>query len=194
MTTDMRTKLAEAKQGDTHLTRDGLYELVWAQPMTKVGALYGVSSSYMARVCSALNVPRPERGYWANWRLEERQLSQFAASENRPNDLRPTVANTDHFLMQMDCRVRIAHDELQLVADFREVTRLIELNPRMLGRQVDRFNKFDTKRQWNGSVGAHRLLAGGADDPAVVGAADHRSQNGKRVRKIGIAVRAITDV
>src|SRR6185437_14057174 len=34
-------------------------------PMLKVGARFGVSSSYMARVCSALNVPRPERGYWA---------------------------------------------------------------------------------------------------------------------------------
>lgn len=33
--------------------------------MLKVAARYGVSSSYMARVCTLLNVPRPERGYWA---------------------------------------------------------------------------------------------------------------------------------
>lgn len=65
MTTDTRTKSAEAKQGETQLTREGLYELVWSQPMTKVAARYSVSSSYMARVCNALNVPRPERGYWA---------------------------------------------------------------------------------------------------------------------------------
>jgi len=30
-----------------------------------VAARYDVSSSYMARVCTLLNVPRPERGYWA---------------------------------------------------------------------------------------------------------------------------------
>ena len=65
MTTDMRPGSAEVKRGNAQLTREALYELVWAQPMLKVGAQFGVSSSYMARVCSALNVPRPERGYWA---------------------------------------------------------------------------------------------------------------------------------
>jgi hypothetical protein len=33
--------------------------------MLKVGERHGVSSSFLARVCSALNVPRPPRGYWA---------------------------------------------------------------------------------------------------------------------------------
>ena len=54
---------------DTHvdagLTREALYELVWFEPMLKVAARFGVSSSYMARICTLLNVPRPERGYWA---------------------------------------------------------------------------------------------------------------------------------
>ena len=47
------------------LTREQLYELVWSEAMLKVAARYEVSSSYMARVCTLLNVPRPERGYWA---------------------------------------------------------------------------------------------------------------------------------
>jgi hypothetical protein len=33
--------------------------------MTKVAEQFEVSGSYMARVCSVLGVPRPERGYWA---------------------------------------------------------------------------------------------------------------------------------
>ena len=33
--------------------------------MTKVATQFGVSGSYMARVCAVLRVPRPERGYWA---------------------------------------------------------------------------------------------------------------------------------
>lgn len=49
----------------TPLAREALYALVWSEPMLKVSARYGVSSSYMARVCALLNVPRPERGYWA---------------------------------------------------------------------------------------------------------------------------------
>lgn len=46
-------------------TREELYRLVWSMPMTKVAEQLGVSGSYMARVCTALRVPRPERGYWA---------------------------------------------------------------------------------------------------------------------------------
>ena len=45
--------------------REELYELVWSQPMTKVAQQFDVSGSYLARICTLLNVPRPERGYWA---------------------------------------------------------------------------------------------------------------------------------
>ncbi|MGN6548985.1 MAG: hypothetical protein ACTHJ3_03705, partial [Pararhizobium sp.] len=46
------------------VTREELYALVWSQPMTKVCDQFGVSSSYMARICTLLNVPRPPRGHW----------------------------------------------------------------------------------------------------------------------------------
>lgn len=48
----------------TPLTREVLYELVWSEPMLKVAPRYGVSSSYLARICVLLNVPRPQPGYW----------------------------------------------------------------------------------------------------------------------------------
>jgi hypothetical protein len=44
-------------------TREKLYEEVWAEPMTKVAARYGVSSSFLARVCERLKVPRSSCGY-----------------------------------------------------------------------------------------------------------------------------------
>lgn len=47
------------------VSREELYELVWSEPMTKVGTRFDVSSSFLARVCARLNVPRPPRGYWA---------------------------------------------------------------------------------------------------------------------------------
>jgi len=47
------------------LSRDELYQLVWSKPMTKVADQFEVSSSYLARICTFLNVPRPGRGYWA---------------------------------------------------------------------------------------------------------------------------------
>lgn len=47
------------------VSRQELYDQVWDAPMIKVAEMYGVSSSYLARVCTQLNIPRPERGYWA---------------------------------------------------------------------------------------------------------------------------------
>lgn len=46
------------------ITREALYERVWTTPIQHLAAEYGVSGSYLARVCSALNVPRPPMGYW----------------------------------------------------------------------------------------------------------------------------------
>lgn len=68
------------------LTRDALYKLVWSEPMINVAKQFGVSGSYMARVCETLNVPRPERGYWA--RLKVGKASPIPPlPPARPHDL-----------------------------------------------------------------------------------------------------------
>jgi hypothetical protein len=46
------------------VTREKLYEEIWAEPMIKVAARYGVSSHFLARLCTRLHVPRPPPGYW----------------------------------------------------------------------------------------------------------------------------------
>lgn len=50
------------------VSREKLYEEVWAEPMLQVAARYKVSSSFLARVCRRLKVPCPPRGYWARKR------------------------------------------------------------------------------------------------------------------------------
>jgi hypothetical protein len=47
------------------VTREKLYEEVWAEPMTTVAARYEVSSNFLARICGRLKIPTPGRGYWA---------------------------------------------------------------------------------------------------------------------------------
>jgi hypothetical protein len=49
----------------TPVSRERLYQEVWAEPMTTIALRYKVSSSFLARICTRLNVPRPDRGYWA---------------------------------------------------------------------------------------------------------------------------------
>lgn len=69
--TDVTEEAYEATDGEmagaqaAPMSREQLYELVWREPMLRVAERLGVSSSYMARVCTELRVPRPPRGYWA---------------------------------------------------------------------------------------------------------------------------------
>lgn len=72
---------------DKVITREKLYELVWSEPMLKIAARYGVSSSYLARVCTRLRVPRPARGYWAKLAVGI-QSTAPPLPESRPGDER----------------------------------------------------------------------------------------------------------
>ncbi len=47
------------------VSREQLYEAVWSKPATHLATQFGVSDSFLARVCKRLRVPRPQPGYWA---------------------------------------------------------------------------------------------------------------------------------
>lgn len=67
------------------VSREALYDEVWSHPMLRVAERYGVSSSFMARVCTSMNVPRPPRGHWA--KLEHGKPSpQVPLPDARPGD------------------------------------------------------------------------------------------------------------
>jgi hypothetical protein len=46
------------------VTREVLYEQVWARPLRTVAAEYGLSDVGLAKICTRLNVPRPPVGHW----------------------------------------------------------------------------------------------------------------------------------
>lgn len=70
---------------DSRVSRKQLYEEVWSEPMTTVALKYKVSSSFLARICTRLNVPRPQRGYWAMY-ATGRRPKQPPLPEARPGD------------------------------------------------------------------------------------------------------------
>lgn len=45
-------------QVKTPLTREALYALGWSEPMLKIATGFGVSSTYMARVCTYVEFKR----------------------------------------------------------------------------------------------------------------------------------------
>ncbi|WP_304519557.1 hypothetical protein [Clostridium tagluense] len=52
--------------------REKLYEEVWAKPVVEVAVQYGVSDVAIHKICKSLNVPAPQRGYWAKLRTGEK--------------------------------------------------------------------------------------------------------------------------
>src|SRR5690606_34552106 len=52
-----------------------MYAEVWRLPMTKIADHHRVSSSFLARVCTRMNVPRPPRGHWVKLANGIRDLS-----------------------------------------------------------------------------------------------------------------------
>ena len=48
-----------------YITREDLYEAVWSQSVLTLAKGMGISDVGLAKICKALNVPRPPRGYWA---------------------------------------------------------------------------------------------------------------------------------
>jgi hypothetical protein len=88
VTEEQDTKQVPARpdaNDDGPVSREALYLMVWSEPMLRVAARFGVSSSYMARVCTLLNVPRPERGYWAKLAVGKAP-KQPPLPEPRPGD------------------------------------------------------------------------------------------------------------
>lgn len=76
--------------------RQQLYDLVWQEPMLRIGQRLGVSSSYLARVCTELRVPRPSRGYWAKLEFGKAAPAKPVLPPERPGD--PTEWRRGDFL------------------------------------------------------------------------------------------------
>jgi hypothetical protein len=47
------------------LTRQELYERVWAEPVDTLAKEYGLSNVGLGKACRRHNIPVPPRGYWA---------------------------------------------------------------------------------------------------------------------------------
>lgn len=53
------------------LTREELYERVWAEPMQKLAKSFGISDVALAKHCRRMRVPVPPRGYWAKLQFKK---------------------------------------------------------------------------------------------------------------------------
>ena len=66
---DDHDKVSLLRRGDRErATREELFQKVWAQPVSIVAKEYQITDNALRKRCIHLNVPIPERGYWAKLR------------------------------------------------------------------------------------------------------------------------------
>lgn len=65
--------------------RQSLYEKVWKDPLTIVSKEYGISDVALKKVCRALNVPTPGRGYWEKLRVGKADPRPTLPEHSGPN-------------------------------------------------------------------------------------------------------------
>jgi len=56
--------------------REKLYQQIWEKPVSVVAQQYGVSDVTIHKVCKALDIPAPPRGYWAKFRAGQEQEAE----------------------------------------------------------------------------------------------------------------------
>lgn len=67
------------------LTREALYQLVWAEPMRTVAQRLGISDVGLAKKCRRMNIPVPGLGYWAK-KAAGKRVRQAPLPVVPPND------------------------------------------------------------------------------------------------------------
>jgi len=66
------------------ITREELYEAVWAESVQSLAKALGISDVGLAKICKKLNVPRPGRGYWAKGAAARKVLKYRATAKTDP--------------------------------------------------------------------------------------------------------------
>ncbi|MEQ1863617.1 MAG: hypothetical protein ABL996_03080 [Micropepsaceae bacterium] len=60
----------------TTISREALYDLVWADPMRTIAQRMGVSDVWLKKCCAKADIPVPDRGYWAKLRADKKVVRQ----------------------------------------------------------------------------------------------------------------------
>ncbi|CAE6794346.1 hypothetical protein [Nitrospira defluvii] len=126
----------ESQRKGAVVTRQLLYDQVWATPMARLAKEYGISDVALAKICKRLKVPYPGRGYW--------RRKETGKSVKQP----PLTPNSDPAKQDVTIHPTIRPDSLEPVSE--ETTQRItaEQTPEQKIEVPDRLGK------------THRLLSG----------------------------------
>jgi hypothetical protein len=92
----------------TSFERQELFDKVWATPLTKLAKVYGLSDVGLRKICLALDVPLPPRGYWAKLAAGKTILKPALRKTSRPTTYQRSVnvVEVDHLVEERFTRAR----------------------------------------------------------------------------------------
>ncbi len=76
------------------LTRQALYDLIWATPIDRLAKEYGISGRGLQKICERLDVPAPPRGYWAKLAADKKVVQYRLAPAKPGTPLEATIRAT----------------------------------------------------------------------------------------------------
>jgi hypothetical protein len=83
--------------------------LVWSKPTAYLAREYGLSDVALGKICRALNIPKPPRGYWAKvrrgQRMERPALPPDCEASRTEVTIRPPVKRGFSFHVPSDVGV-----------------------------------------------------------------------------------------
>jgi len=93
----------------TSFERQKLFDEVWETPVTKLAKAYGLSDVGLRKICVALDVPLPPRGYWAK-RAAGRTVPKPALPETKLPTTYERVMNVIEVDQVLEDRISKARD------------------------------------------------------------------------------------
>lgn len=145
--------------------REALYQEIWAEPVSTVSKRYGVSDVALRKVCKALDIPMPPRGYWARvaagQKIERPALSVEYTGPHTKDGKRSDVPSCGN--RKVDKLDFLDDDsKLHLVAAIALIKRIkieeIELSPK-ISEHLLKIEKWDITRQWGAAPFLSKSIA-----------------------------------
>lgn len=124
-------------------TRQELYDLVWAEPMSILAKRFKISDVGLAKACKRANIPRPPRGYWAKLKvgkkvfrqpLQARQPGMSNTVQVRADRYRYYGRSSDEDILDSNPQPPVFEDEIEdVIMRVRAMVRRVTV-PRMPDR------------------------------------------------------------
>ena len=144
---DDQDKIPLVRYGDIERAeREDLYQKVWERPVSEVAKEYHISDNALRKRCIRLNVPLPERGYWARLRAGRTVSKADLPALELPQQQKPKTGDRRKLHLQSPVLRFFRRRDREELLSFASVLRVGNTSSQML----DSVRQMEVKcREWS---------------------------------------------